>query len=302
MKGTTLKNYIVTGAAGFLGCNLTERLMQEEDAHIYAVVRPNAPHNKRLTASKRLTIVPADLSDYARLDEMIGTSCDVFFHLAWQGGRCDFAAQYGNVADTLGALEAAGHLGCGRFICTGSQAEYGRTTQLITEETCPHPADAYGAAKIAACALTRQRAADLGIEWIWARVFSLYGRYEQEGRMLPALVKSLCAGQPFTLSSSAVQNWDYLYAADAADALLALAERGRTGEIYNVAHGGYRPLRSYVEEVRTVLAARSSVSYGRADAAVCSLQPSVEKIHGDTGWQPVTDFADGLRLGYELLS
>ena len=69
--GTSMKNYIVTGAAGFLGCNLTERLMQEEDAHIYAVVRPNSPHNARLAPSERLTLVPADLSDYARLDEMI---------------------------------------------------------------------------------------------------------------------------------------------------------------------------------------------------------------------------------------
>ena len=296
-----MKNYIVTGAAGFLGCNLTERLMQEEDAHIYAVVRPNSPHNARLAPSERLTIVPADLSEYAHLDEMIEEACDVFFHLAWQGGRYDFAAQYGNIADTLGALEAAARLGCKRFICTGSQAEYGRQPALITEETCPHPADAYGAAKLAACALSRQRAADLGVGWIWGRVFSLYGRYEQEGRMLPALVKSLRSEQPFALSSSGEQNWDYLYAADAADALLALAKRGRVGEIYNIAHGGYRPLRDYIEEARAVIAPQCDVTYGAADADVVSLQPSVEKICRDTGWQPMTDFVDGLRCGYGLL-
>ena len=297
-----MKHYIVTGAAGFLGCNLTERLMQEEDAHIYAVVRPNSPHNARLAPSERLTIVPADLSEYARLDEMIEEACDVFFHLAWQGGRYDFAAQYGNIADTLGALEAATRLGCKRFICTGSQAEYGPQTVLITEETCSHPTDAYGAAKLAACALSRQRAADLGIEWIWARVFSLYGTYEPEGRMLPALVAALRAGRPFALSSSGAQNWDYLYAADAADALLALAKRGRAGEIYNIANGGYRPLRDYIEEARRVLVAESAVAYGTADAGVFSLQPSVEKICRDTGWMPVTDFVDGLRCGYGLLS
>ena len=296
-----MKNYIVTGAAGFLGCNLTERLMQEEDAHIYAVVRPNSPHNARLTPSERLTIVPADLSDYARLDEMIEEACNVFFHLAWQGGRYDFVAQYGNIADTLGALEAAGRLGCRHFICTGSQAEYGRQTARITEETCPHPVDAYGVAKLAACALSRQRAADLGVVWIWGRVFSLYGRYEQEGRMLPALVKSLRSEQPFALSSSGAQNWDYLYVADAADALLALAKRGRAGEIYNIANGGYRPLRDYIEEARAVIAPQCDVTYGAADADVFSLQPSVEKIRRDTGWQPMMDFVDGLRCGYGLL-
>ena len=298
MKGTTLKNYIVTGAAGFLGCNLTERLMQEDNVHIYAVVRPDSPHNVRFMPSERLTIVPADLSEYARLDELIDETCDVFFHLAWQGGRYDFAAQYGNIADTLGALEAAARLGCKRFICTGSQAEYGRQTALITEETCPHPACAYGAAKLAACVLSQRRAAGLGIAWIWGRVFSLYGRYEQEGRMLPALVNSLRSEQPFALSSSGAQNWDYLYAADAADALLALAERGRAGEIYNIAHGGYRPLRDYIEEARAVIAPQCDVTYGAADADVFSLQPSVEKICRDTGWQPMTDFVDGLRLGY----
>ncbi|EKX97065.1 NAD dependent epimerase/dehydratase family protein [Selenomonas sp. oral taxon 138 str. F0429] len=301
MKGATLKNYIVTGAAGFLGMNLVERLLREEDAHIYAVVRPNSPHNVRLAVPERLTLVSADLSEYARLDEMIDEACDVFFHLAWQGGRYDFAAQYGNVADTLGALEAAARLGCRRFIVTGSQAEYGAQTVLITEETCPHPVCAYGAAKLAACVLSQRRAADLGIAWVWGRVFSLYGKYEQAGRMLPALVNSLRLEQPFALSSSGAQNWDYLYAADAADALLALAERGRAGEIYNIAHGGYRPLRDFIEAARQTIAPYCDVAYGAANAEVFSLQPSVEKICRDAGWRPVTDFVDGLRLGYGLL-
>ena len=91
-------------------------------------------------------------------------------------------------------------------------------------------------------------------------------------------------------------------AADAADALLALAKRGRAGEIYNIANGGYRPLRDYIEEARAVLAPQCDVAYGAADAGVFSLQPSVEKIQRDTGWMPVTDFVDGLRCGYGLLS
>ena len=139
-------------------------------------------------------MVPVDLSAYARLNAIIPAPCDVFFHLAWQGARSDFAAQYDNIRTTIDALEAAVRLGCTRFICTGSQAEYGRQAQLITEETCPHPTDAYGAAKLAACALSRTRAADLGIEWIWGRVFSLYGTYEQDGRMLPELGLPLCSG------------------------------------------------------------------------------------------------------------
>ena len=297
--GHILKKYIITGAAGFLGMNLVERLLREENVHIYAVVRPSSPHNARLIESEQLTLVPADLSEYGHLDERIAEPCDVFFHLAWQGGRYDFAVQYGNIADTLAALEAAVRLGCRRFIATGSQAEYGPQTALISEETCPHPTDAYGAAKLAACALSRQRAADLGIEWIWGRVFSLYGKYEQEGRMLPALVNSLRSEQPFALSSSGAQNWDYLYAADGADALAAFAERGRAGEIYNIAHGGYRSLRDFIEEARAVLNSRADVSYG-GEAGAFSLQASVEKLQRDTEWMPSTPFSDGIRVGYAL--
>ena len=118
--------------------------------------------------------------------------------------------------------------------------------------------------------------------------------------MLPALVKSLCAGQLFTLSSSAEQNWDYLYAADGADALYALAKRGCAGEIYNIAHGDYRPLRAFTEEARAVLAPNVVISYGTADAGAFSLQPSTEKIRRDTGWRAVTAFVDGLCRGYGL--
>ena len=88
-----MKKYIITGAAGFLGMNLVERLLREENVHIYAVVRPNSPHNARLIESERLTLVPADLSEYGHLDERIAEPCDAFFHLAWQGGRYDFVAQ-----------------------------------------------------------------------------------------------------------------------------------------------------------------------------------------------------------------
>ena len=113
--------------------------------------------------------------------------------------------------------------------------------------------------------------------------------------MLPTLVKSLRSEQPFALSSSGAQNWDYLYAADAADALLALAERGRAGEIYNIANGGYRPLLDYIEEARAVIAPQCDVTYGAADADVFSLQPSVEKIRRDTGWMATTDFEGGMQ-------
>lgn len=290
-----MKCAVVTGAAGFVGCNLVEALI----AHgyfVYGVVRPKSRHNSRLAESNQLKLVAADMSEYEQLAEMIGGSADIFFHGAWQGGRYNFAEQSKNIAATLAALRAAKALGCKRFVATGSQAEYGPKQELITEECLPQPIDAYGSAKLAACILSRQLASDLGIEWIWGRIFSVYGKYEPRGRMLPDLVAALMAGEDFPLSA-ATQYWDYLYSSDCAEALVALGEWGRPGEIYNIANGGCRPLKEFTEAVRSVAAPSRALSYGAKPAGpIYSLMVKAEKLKRDTGWKPKIGFVEGIRL------
>lgn len=288
-----MKKCIVTGAAGFTGYSLVEKLI-DHGYFVYAVVRPQSEHNVRLEGMRNVQLVQAYISEYGQLDEKIKDTCDAFFHLAWQGGRYDFASQYQNIEYSLGALEAAVKLGCKRFICTGSQAEYGPQKGLITEETCPHPADAYGAVKLAACLLTRQRAADLDIEWIWGRIFSLYGKYEAETRMLPALVKSLRENKDFNMSTNGRRNWDYLYVSDGAEVLIALMEKGKNGEIYNIANGAYRPMREYVDMAKEFVGSTACVAYNETNVSLYSLQPSNEKIKRDTVWLPQVEFCSGL--------
>ena len=283
-----MKKAVVTGAAGFAGCNLTEHLI-EHGYEVYAVIRRNSAHNDRLKESERLHFVTLDMTEISELPDRIGGKCDVFFHLIWTGGRDDFAAQYANVEVSLAALRAAAALGCKRFIGTGSQAEYGVTKGLITENMLPMPFSSYGAAKVAACYLTRNLAQQLQIDWIWGRIFSLIGKYEPAGRMLPDLAAKLRSGEQISLSSCR-QNWDYLDAGDAAEALIALAEHGRTGEIYNIASGDYHPLRTFTEKLRQLYDVETEIVYGEDPIPFVSLQPSTEKIHADTGWKPDTEF------------
>lgn len=286
---------MVTGAAGFAGANLVELLL-EKGYFVYAVVRPDSAHNVRLQESESLKIVPLDMINYSQLDEGIPESCDYVFHLAWQGGRYDFAEQYRNIAITLNLLKAAKRLGCQRFIVTGSQAEYGPCQDVMTEENLPRPIDAYGSAKLAACVLSRQLAADLHIDWLWGRIFSLYGKYEPLSRMLPALVTALKEGKDFSLNTDGRQYWDFLAASDGARALLAMAERGRNGEIYNIANGNYRQLRAFTETVRQYIAPAAKIDYakGNSGQTVYSLRPQVDKLVIDTGWQPRLSFIDGI--------
>ena len=166
-----MRKVIVTGAAGFAGCNLVETLLKK-GYFVYAVVRPDSEHNTRLFGLENLKMVECNMQEYSNLHNMIFEPCDVFYHLAWQAGG--FEEQKACIEYYLEALESAVRIGCKRFVGIGTQAEYGPQKELITEETCPHPITAYGASKLAACALTRQRANELGIEWVWGRIFSLY--------------------------------------------------------------------------------------------------------------------------------
>ena len=196
-----MKKVVVTGAAGFTGCNLVEELLSR-GYFVHAIVRPNSSHNIRLTRSPKLNVIELDFSEYDRLPQLIEVQCDHFFHLAWQGDRNNFEQQYQSAQYTLKTLKAAAKSGCKRFICTGSQAEYGPKESIITEETLPAPATAYGTAKLIACHATRQLAKELGIDWIWGRIFSTYGKYEPAGRMLPDLMQSLMNGKNFSLTSA----------------------------------------------------------------------------------------------------
>ena len=294
-----MKKVVVTGAAGFAGYNLTKRLA-DFGYLVYAVVRPESVHNLRLSGISGVTVVECDMSGYDILASKIGDSTDLFFHMTWSGGRYDFNAQLQNQNAALKALEQAAALGCRKFISAGSQAEYGVSSGIISENNLPDPFCDYGAAKIATCYLTKKRAQELGIEWVWGRIFSLYGRYEPGSRMLPHLIGELKKYSDISLSSCR-QNWDYLYAEDAADAFIALGERGRNGEIYNVANGDYRPLKEYVVTARDYFKSESKITYGEDPDPFVSLQPSVEKIRNDTGWEPEVSFEKGLELisGYD---
>ena len=187
------KKAIVSGAAGFAGYHVTEKLI-EHGYFVYALVREGSSHNHRLEhfSDEEISLVPCDMSEMSHLSEKISDSCDVFYHLAWAGGRNDFTQQTDNIAPTIYAVEQAAKLRCKRIVCIGSQAEYGAVeTELIEESRIPNPHCAYGSAKVAACYLSRNRADQLGIEWIWGRIFSLYGKYEPGNRMLPFLVNAI---------------------------------------------------------------------------------------------------------------
>ncbi|MBE5910030.1 NAD-dependent epimerase/dehydratase family protein [Pseudobutyrivibrio sp.] len=296
---------IVTGAAGFAGYSLTRELL-EQGHEVYAILRPNSKHNDRFyNVNGNLHLVELDCVDFDKIADKILCQCDVFYHLAWFGGRDDFEGQNANIDYTIKAIESAAKSGCKRFVGIGSQAEYGVCEGLITEDQMPRPINAYGAAKVAALYLSKRRAEQLGVEWIWGRIFSLYGDLEPAGRMLPDVLDKMKHDEAVSLSSCE-QNWDYLHVVDAAKAIAALGKSGHAGEIYNIANGNYAPLMTFIDRAKTELKSKSEVKFGERVNPFISLQPDVSKIKAHTGWSPKICFEDGIvafvdnKLYYEV--
>ena len=100
---------------------------------------------------------------------------------------------------------------------------------------------------------------------------------------------------PYT---SGEQQWDFLYTLDAAEAIIALARQGKSGEDYNVAYGKSRPLKYYITEMYRLLAPTKIPLLGKIPAPVggfAGVSADITKLQMTTGFSPRYDFLEGIR-------
>ncbi len=298
-----MKRAVITGAAGMIGVHLTLELLAQ-GWEVLAIVRPGSPHNARLGSHPGLRLCERGLSELSSVSETVSDRYDVFFHLGWSGAssalRADPAVQQPNIGYTLDAVRLAERLGCTRFIGAGSQAEYGPKYDMpISPETPAAPANAYGVAKLAAGGLALLDCARRGIDCIWVRIFSVYGRYDLPTTMISNTLAALRRGETPSFTPG-THLWDYLEARDAARALRLIAERGVPG-IYCLGSGEGKPLREYIELLRNTVAPGASLGIGAIPYAgrPANLQADLAALTRDTGFLPRIGFAEGIRRLWE---
>ena len=294
-----LRTAVVTGGTGAIGVALCEKLLAE-GCTVYAAVNPNSRRTDNLPQHERLQLIPCDAAAYDTLPEKIGAA-DAFFHLAWAkttgSGRNDMPAQIANIRYAIDAVRAANRLGCKVFVGAGSQAEYGRVEGMLHPDTPCFAENGYGMAKCCAGQMTRTESHALGMAHIWLRVLSVYGEYDGAAAMIPAVILQLLRGEMPALTKGE-QLWDYLYAADAANAFYLAAAHGRDGAVYPVGSGEARPLREYVTELRDAIDENLPLGFGErayADKQVMHLQADITPLHDDTGFTPQVSFSEGIR-------
>ena len=303
MKMRTIRSAVITGPTGAIGTALCG-LLAHKNIRVFAVVRPGSARIQHLRTMKGVEVVECDSAELLRLPKIIGTA-DVLYHFSWikttGSGRNDMDSQIRNIQYTLDACRAASALGCQVFIGAGSQAEYGRVDHALTADTPCFPENGYGMAKLCAGAMSRVECQKLGLDHIWPRFLSVYGPYDGENALIPILIRKLLNGERMPLTAGE-QIWDYLYADDAAEALLRMALYGKNGAIYPVGSGKARPLKEYLETLRDNIDTSLPLGFDEvpySDKQVMHLEADLSALMKDTGFKPKTDFETGIRKTIE---
>ena len=228
-----------------------------------------------------------------------GSGWDAWVQIGWDGAGSDNrmkrGVQQANVRNSLAAVRAASGLGCGRFLFTGSQAEYGIHHSIITEDTPCNPVSEYGKAKADFANLAKELCKSRKMEYIHTRIFSVYGPGDHPWSLVHTCLNTWMQGGHMELGEC-TQKWNFLYIEDAAAAIIRLLTEGRPG-VYNIAGEDTRILREFIEEMYCLCGSRGSYAYGKRKPNAegpASLIPDISKLEAETGWRPVTSFTEGI--------
>lgn len=295
-----MKSAIVFGATGAVGSALVKELL-DNNIEVLALSRTNSPRLDVIPKHPLVTIMDCGLETIEKLENTTGKDYDVFYHFAWAGttgeARNDMQLQKMNLKYSLDAVRAAKRFGCSTFIGAGSQAEYGRSSEPLTDITIAKPENGYGIAKLCAGYTTRFLAGQLEMRHIWVRILSVYGPNDGAQSMVMSTIEKLKQDIKPKLTKGE-QMWDYLYSGDAARAFRLLGERGRDGEFYVLGSGNARPLKEYMEDIRDIVAPKMELDIGAvpySENQVMYLCADISKLQNDVGFNPETSFRDGIK-------
>lgn len=298
---------VVTGATSFIGRAVVEELLEKRH-QVFAAVRPDSAGRGELEAMQRetggqLTVLPVDLSACGTLDRhpALEGRADLWLHLGWEGSgsanRTNPEIQARNIGYALEALGAAARLGCTRFLFSGSQAEYGIADGLMREDSPCHPVSEYGKDKLEVCRRAGERAAELGITYLHARIFSVYGPGDHPWSLVSSCVDTFLKGGHMEFGAC-TQLWNYLYIKDAVRAITGLLLAKSPSGVYNVAGNDTRPLREFIGEIHRLCGGRGTFEYGKRPPnaeGMVSLNPDTGKLYRTANFQPRISFEEGIR-------
>lgn len=301
------KRVLITGASGFVGANLTRRLLREgHETHL--ILRPahQAWRLEEIAGEYRPHVL--DLDDREAVCRAVQeVRPDWVFHLAAYGA---YSNQLGiermiaiNLLGTIALLDACADAGVEALVQTGSSSEYGFKDHAAREDEALQPNSHYAITKAAATHYGQFTAAHRGFNAATVRLYSIYGPYEAPTRLIPKLVLYGLRGQLPPLASPTTAR-DFVYVDDAVEAMLRVAATRRGGAVYNICSGRRSSLAAVVEAAQRLMNIDAEPAWSGMVARMWDTDlwvGSPDRMAREVGWKAQVDFEAGLQRTIEWL-
>lgn len=298
-----MKKALVTGANGFIGSLLIEKLL---DNNIDVIAADMAGHNQNIPSEVRF--VEFDMMDFSILETNISDKdIDTIYHLAWAGSfgpeRANYALQLNNVRCTCDAVATASRMGISRFIGAGTLAQMDCMAYIEKNGSTPNMVSCYGSAKIAAQYMSKAQANASGIEHVWCYISNTYGVGNATMNFVNFASQKMLSGKHAAFTSGE-QNYDFVYITDTIEGLYLCGERGKANSSYYIGSGKARKLKEYIKIIRDTINPKIHLYLGEIPFNGISLSLdsySCKNISEDTGYFAQVNFEDGILKTIEWL-
>lgn len=292
---------LVTGAGGFVGANLAAGLAAAGH-DVVAWVHPGGQNWRLDPLGDAVEVVPVELLDGEAIDAGVQAARpDWIFHLAAHGAyswqRDAERIMQTNLVSTVRLLSACQDHGFSAFVNAGSSSEYGFQDHAPRESELPEPNSDYAVMKAAATLHCRFVAQRDDVHVVTLRLYSVYGPWEEPGRLMPTLVARGLEGRLPPLVSPDTPR-DFISMRDTEAAFLRAAERTdvERGSVFNIGSGRQTTLREVVEIARAELGIEEEPQWGTEpqrswDAAVWVSDS--QKAGDELGWSAGDDLPTG---------
>jgi len=300
-------NILVTGAAGFIGSHLSERLadlghtVRGLDCLTEYYPRQLKELNVHDLQSRGVAFLPLDLSEDDLSDAV--RDIEVVYHLAAQPGISATTSYLTYVRNNLTAtyrlLEAVNELPTLRgFVNTSSSSVYG-SDATGDEASEPKPTSYYGVTKLAAEQLVLAYARDHGLPACSLRLFSVFGPRERPEKLYPKLIRCMLEDTEFPLYEGSEHHVrSFTYVGDIVDGMVAVLHNldRCKGEIFNIGTETAITTGEGIRIVEEIMGQRARISRVPKRAGdQLRTHADIKKARRVLGYNPITTTEEGLR-------
>jgi UDP-glucose 4-epimerase len=297
---------LVTGAAGFIGSNLVDRLLQEEHT---VVAYDNYSTGKeqfleQAKTSPNFSLVEADVLDLPELTRAMD-GCDFVFHLA-ANADVRFGTEHPrkdleqNTLATFNVLEAMRAAGVRRIAFSSTGSIYGEPEIFPTPEDAPFPIQTslYGASKLAGESLIQAYCEGFGFQAYIFRFVSILGERYSHGHVFDFYQSLKSNPDELRVLGDGHQRKSYLYVQDCIDAILLAIQRAQDKvNIFNLGTDEFCELNNSIDWITSHLGVTPKLTYTGGERGWIGDSPFIfldcSKIRA-LGWRPKLSIRDGV--------